>query len=66
MLASSQNVENAFVYANKALTFAFERRLQSIAKHQKVRSYYSLYCFVEANETFRHLHDEIVHHILKG
>ena len=36
MFASSQNIENAFIYADKALEFAFERRLQSIGKHQKV------------------------------
>ena len=36
MLASSQNIENAFIYADKALAFAFGRRLQSVGKHQKV------------------------------
>ena len=35
MFVSSQNVENAFVYADKALAFALGRRLHSI---QKVRS----------------------------
>lgn len=43
MLASSQNIENAFVYADKALTFALERRLQSIAKQQKVGFQFSLF-----------------------
>ena len=37
MLASAQNIENAFIYADKALGFAFGRRLQSIERHQKVR-----------------------------
>ena len=36
MFASSQNVENAFIYADKALAFAFGRRLRSVAKEQKV------------------------------
>ena len=35
MFVSSQNVENAFIYADKAFAFALGRRLQSI---QKVRS----------------------------
>ena len=38
MLARSQNVENAFIYADKALAFAFERRLQSIIEQEKVGS----------------------------
>lgn len=38
MFASSQNIENAFIYADKALGFAFGRRLQSLGKHEKVRS----------------------------
>ena len=36
MFASSQNIENAFIYADKALAFAFGRRLQCSRKHQKV------------------------------
>ena len=36
MFASAQNIENAFIYADKALEFAFGRRLQSIGRHQKV------------------------------
>lgn len=35
MFASSQNIGNAFIYADKALAFAFARRLQSIGKRQK-------------------------------
>ena len=35
MFVSSQNLENAFIYADKAFAFALGRRLQSI---QKVRS----------------------------
>ena len=33
LFASSQNIESAFIYADKALAFAFGRRLQSIGKH---------------------------------
>ena len=66
MLASSQNVENAFIYAGKALAFALERRLQSIAKQQKVGYKFTFPILVEADETFRHrLHDKLVHHILQ-
>ncbi|KAM0802579.1 hypothetical protein BDR22DRAFT_887367 [Usnea florida] len=36
LFASSQNIESAFIYADKALAFAFGRRLQSVGKHQKV------------------------------
>ena len=36
MFTSSQNIENAFIYAEKALAFAFGRRLQGIGEHQKV------------------------------
>ena len=43
MLASSQRVESAFIYADKALAFAFERRLQNIVKQKKVGSKSSLF-----------------------
>ena len=43
MLASSQKVESAFIYADKALAFAFERRLQSIVKQKTVGSKGSLF-----------------------
>ena len=32
LFASSQNIESAFIYADKALAFAFGRRLQSVGK----------------------------------
>ena len=37
LFASSQNIESAFIYADKALAFALGRRLQGVGKHQKVR-----------------------------
>ena len=40
MFASSQNIETAFIYADKALAFAFRRRMQDIVKQQKVGSKY--------------------------
>ena len=58
MLASSQNIENAFIYADKALAFAFGRRLQSIGKHQKVGLENFLSIPTRPNESFSHrLHD---------
>lgn len=36
MFASTQNIENAFIYADKALAFAFGRRLQSIGVRPNV------------------------------
>ena len=36
MCASSQNIMNAFIYADKALAFAFARRIQGIGKYQNV------------------------------
>ena len=38
IFASSQNIENALIYADKALAFAFGRRLQSVTKEEKVGS----------------------------
>ena len=53
LFASSQNIENAFIYADKALAFAFGRRLQSIGKHQKVRFQILIAIPVEADVSFR-------------
>ena len=36
MFASTQNIENAIIYADKALAFAFGRRLQSIGARPNV------------------------------
>ena len=38
MFASSQSIEDAFIYADKALAFAFRRRMQVITKQLKVKS----------------------------
>ena len=43
MLVSSQKVESAFIYADKALAFAFERRLQDVGKQKKVGAKSSLF-----------------------
>lgn len=60
MFASSQNIENAFIYADKALAFAFERRLHSTAKQQKVDSKFQ-FSSVAADEPFRNrMHDKSV------
>lgn len=39
MLASYQTIENAFMYADKALAFAFGRRMQDLGKLQHVLSH---------------------------
>ena len=38
IFASSQNIENTLIYADKALAFAFGRRLQSLPKGPKAGS----------------------------
>ena len=51
IFASSQNIENALIYADKALAFAFGRRLQSVTKEQKVGSNDFFSIQIEAEKT---------------
>lgn len=50
MFASAQNIENAFIYADKALAFAFGRRLQSIARQEKVGFKNPFFHLIEVDE----------------
>ncbi len=58
MFTSSQNIENAFIYADKAIEFAFGRRLQSIAKQQKVVTESLFLSVLKLMENFRHRWDD--------
>ena len=62
IFASSQNIEDALIYADKALALAFGRRLQGIMKEQKVGSNDFFSVQIEAEKTIRHrsLDEEVV------
>lgn len=51
MFASSQSIQNAFTYADKALAFAFGRRLQSVGKRQNVGLRTLIFITIEVDES---------------
>ena len=51
MLASCQSIQYAFTYADKALAFAFGRRLQSVGKRQNVGLGTLIFITIEVDES---------------